>query len=68
MRATLTRSSKITLPFVGARLAGHDVEQRRFARAVGPDQEAQFAVVDREVEIVQHFEAVEADGDVVRRP
>src|SRR4029453_6811231 len=50
---------------IRACLAGDDVHHRRLACAVGSDDAAQLAVVDRQREIVQRLEAVEADGDAV---
>ena len=46
-------------------LAGNDIEQRRFAGAVGPDDDAQFAAVDRKVQLVQRLEAAEVHGEIV---
>ena len=51
---------------VGPRLAGDHVHHRRLAGAVGADDAAQLAGVDREREIVQRLEAVEADRDADR--
>ena len=47
------------------RLAGDHVHHGGLARAVRPDDAAQFAGLDRERQLVQRLEAVEADGDVV---
>jgi hypothetical protein len=51
-------------PFVGPRLAGDDVHHRRLAGAVGADDAAQLAGVDRQRQLVERPEAVEADRDV----
>ncbi len=50
---------------VGPRLAGDAVHHRRLAGAVGADDAAQLADVDRQRQLVQRLEAVEADADVV---
>ena len=50
---------------VGPRLAGDHVHHRRLAGAVGADDAAQLAGVDRERQVVERLEAVEADRDVV---
>ena len=49
---------------VGPGLAGDDVHHRRLAGAVGADDAAQLAGVDRQRQRVQRLEAVEADADV----
>ena len=48
--------------------AGDDVDQRGLAGAVRPDEEAQLALLDREVDAVEGLEAVEVDDDAARAP
>ena len=55
---------KNTLPASGRVLPVMHVHHRRLAGAVGADDAAQLAHVDRERQRVQRLEAVEADGDV----
>jgi hypothetical protein len=50
--------------FVRPCLAGDDVHHRRLAGAVGTDDAAQFAGVDRQRQLVQRSKTVEADRDV----
>ena len=42
----------------------HDVEERRLAGAVGPDQAADLAPLDGEGELVEGHDAAEADAHV----
>ena len=56
---------KKALPASGRVLPVMHVHHRRLAGAVGADDAAQLADVDRQGERVQRLEAVEADGDVV---
>jgi len=44
-------------------LAGDNIQQRRFACAVWSDQKAQFALLDRKIQPVQHLKAIKADAD-----
>ena len=46
---------------------GDDVDQRRLAGAVGADEEAQLALLDRQVDAVDGLEAVEVDDDAAQR-
>ena len=52
---------KLTLPLAGFGEAGHDVDERGLAGTVRSDQEAQLALVDREVDAVDGAEPVEDD-------
>ena len=55
---------KNAVPVVGTRLAGDDVHHGRLAGTVRADDAAQFAGFDREVQLVQRFEAIEADSNI----
>ena len=48
----------------GAVDAGDDVEGGGFAGAVGADEAEELALVEREVEVVEGFEAAEVEGEV----
>ena len=48
----------------GREEAGHDVERRRLAGAIGPDQADDFALRDMEVHIGNRDQAAEMNGDV----
>ena len=58
--------AEIDAPPVGSGLAGDDVHHRRLARPVGADNAAQFTGIDIEVQLVDRFEAVEADRDILQ--
>src|SRR6185369_11706632 len=53
--------------FRNARAAADQIEHRGLAGAVRPDDHAQLALVDVEVELVDGFEAVERNADVLER-
>src|SRR5260221_6828449 len=52
------------MPFCRTGLARNNVKECRFARAVWPDEEAQFSIVDAKSQVVEHLEAIEADAYV----
>ena len=45
------------------KLAADDIEQRRFARAVRPDERMTLARLKRQVHVVDGLEAAEVPGD-----
>ena len=57
---------KNAVPAVRPRLAGDHIHHGGLARAVRPDHATQLARVDRQRELVERLEAVEAHGDVVQ--
>ena len=56
--------SKRAVPESWPGLAGDDVQQGRLAGPVRPDQEAHLAARQRQAQVVEHGQAVEADRDL----
>jgi hypothetical protein len=56
-----------TLAAVGAGAAGDEVEHGALAGAVGADDDAEFAFIEVEVEVVDGLEAIEGLVDAFER-
>lgn len=48
-------------------LAGDDVHQRSFTRAIGADDATQFTDADVQIQVVEGLETIETDADVFQR-
>jgi hypothetical protein len=49
----------------GFGFAGNHIQKRGFARTVGANNHPQFPFIHAEVEVVEGFEAIKADGDIL---